>query len=220
MKTKKIKFTSATPQYEILKPVPASKLVPEWYRKMPGQSEKIETVKKCVPFLDALTSGYIIQLSADVYWNNEEKKFFSESSIKMESDHDPSQTEYVEIDERFDTQPHKWINSWEISTPKGYSCLFIHPLERTELPFYSFSGIVDTDKHPLSVNFPFVLKKDFSGLIPKGTPLIQIIPFKRDNWKSEVSDDKIYDRREIEYQVESPPFGWYKRNWWTKKEYR
>ena len=219
MSAKKIKFISSNPEFELASPIPASKVVPEWYRKMPGSRDKIETVKKCIPFLDALTAGYVITLDADVYWNEDQGKFFSESPIKMESDHSMVQTQDVEIDDRFHTQPHKWVNHWEIKTPKGYSCLFIHPLDRMDLPFYSFTGIVDTDKHPLVINFPFVMKKGFSGLIPKGTPLIQVIPFKRDNWKSEISDDKPYDREEIEYKVQNPPFNWYKRNWWTKKFY-
>lgn len=219
MSTKKIKFISSHPEFKLSPPIPSSRLVPEWYRTMPGSRNNIETVKKCIPFLDALTSGYMITLDADVYWNEETKKFHSESPIDMQSDHDISQIQDVEIDDRFDTQPHKWINHWEIKTPKGYSCLFIHPLDRLDLPFYSITGIVDTDKHPLVINFPFLFKKGFSGVIPKGTPIIQVIPFKRDNWKSEISDDKPYDRDEIEYKAQNPPFGWYKRNWWTKKSY-
>lgn len=219
MSTKKITFISSHPEFKISPPIPASRIVPEWYRTMPGSRDKVETVKKCIPFLDALTAGYVITLDADVYWNEESKTFHSESPIQMQSDHMQSQTQDVNIDDRFDSQPHKWVNHWEIRTPKGYSCLFIHPLERTDLPFYSLTGIVDTDKHPLVVNFPFLFKKGFSGVIPKGTPIIQVIPFKRDNWKSEISDDKPYDKDHIEYEAQSPPFGWYKRKWWTKKFY-
>jgi hypothetical protein len=218
--SKKIKFISSSPEYKVPYPIPASKVVPQWYRKMPGSKNLTETVKKCVPFLDALTSGYVITLPVDVYWNEEAQKFMYDSPFSIESDHAAEQTDEVEIDKDYDEQPHKWINRWEIKTPKGYSCLFIHPLERTELPFYSFSGIVDTDKHPLVVNFPFVIKKGFSGLIPAGTPIIQIIPFKRDKWESVIVDDREYNRDVEEYKVQNPPFGWYKRNWWTKKEYR
>jgi hypothetical protein len=48
-------------------------------------------------------------------------------------------------------------------------------------------AIVDTDKHPIMVNFPFFLKENFSGVIPYGTPIVQVIPFKRENWKSKFS---------------------------------
>jgi hypothetical protein len=57
---------------------------------------------------------------------------------------------------------------------------------RDDLPFYSLPSIVDTDRHPAPVNFPFFLRKDFTGILESGTPIMQIIPFKREEWKSEV----------------------------------
>lgn len=220
MRTKKIIFKSDKPNLEILKPAPASKFVPEWFRTMLGVKDGIETVKKCVPFLDSLTVGYTIPLTADVVWDNDKKKFLSQANIEINSDHYITQSDNIPIPTEFDSQPHKWLNSWYIKTPKGYSTMFIHPLNRPDLPFYSFTGIVDTDKHPVIVNFPFVLRKDFSGVIPAGTPIIQAIPFKRDGWDSTVIDygmPYVYDK---EYEVDTPPYSWYKRKWWTKKVYR
>ena len=217
--TKTIKFISSQPQFNISHPLPASKLVPEWYRKMPGVGEGIETVKKCVPILDALTSGYVITLPTDVYFDGSNKQFWSDSPFPINSDHHSIQTQDVEIDPDFDSQPHKWINLWKIKTPKGYSCLFIHPLNRTDLPFKSFTGVVDTDKHPLIINFPFVMKKDFSGRIPAGTPIIQIIPFKREDWKSDIVDNLQYKEDPRQHEVDLPPYNWYKRNFWSRKIY-
>jgi hypothetical protein len=98
--------------------------------------------------------------------------------------------------------------------------LFIHPLNSGDTPFHSFSGIVDTDKHPVTVNFPFLIRKDFEGNIPAGTPMIQVIPFKRDKWESKVIDNKEFTEPKEFYRIFNPPFGQYKRNWWTKKEFR
>ena len=217
--TKKIKFISSRPEYNIQKPIAASKMVPEWYRKMPGVADGTETVKKCVPILDALTSGYVITLPTDVYFDKENGSFWSDSPFPLNSNHHSIQTQGVEIDSNFNSQPHKWINSWNIKTPKGYSCLFTHPLNRGDLPFKSFTGIVDTDKHPLIINFPFVMKKEFSGRIPAGTPIIQIIPFKRDNWESKIIDDVEYKEDPRQYEVDIPPYNWYKRNFWNRKLY-
>lgn len=218
-KTKKIRFQSDKATIEVLPPIPSSRLVPAWYRKMKGVTDRVETVKKCVPVLDALTAGYMIPLTADLSWDSETQKFSSQGRIELVSGHIPSQTEDVSLPPEYATQPYKWINSWYIKTPPGYSTLFIHPLNRMDLPFYSFTGIVDTDKHPLVINFPFVFRKDFSGTIPAGTPLIQAIPFKRDNWETVMDDSGRSYSYQYEYEVEQPPFAWYKRKWWTKKIY-
>lgn len=218
-KNKKIVFHSENSELEIPHPQPSSRFVPKWYRTMDGVSQRIETVKKCVPVLDALTSGYIIPLHTDVVWNPESKMFSSNSRLMINSDHHSIQTQNVDLPPEYDPQPHKWINNWFIQTPPGYSTMFIHPLNRLDLPFYSFTGIVDTDKHPLAVNFPFVLRKDFNGVIPAGTPIIQAIPFKRDSWESEVIDTGPSHNYPKSYEIDQPPFGWYKRKWWQRKTY-
>jgi hypothetical protein len=218
-KNKKIKFISANTEVDLLKPIPASKAIPEWYRKMPRVVGGVQTVKTCVPVLDVLTAGYIIPLPAAVAWDESSKKFLSQANFDVNSDHYFTQTEDVVISEEYDSQPHKWINNWFIKTPPGYSTLFVHPMNRQDLPFYSFSGIVDTDKHPLIVNFPFVWKKNFKGIVPAGTPMVQAIPFKRDDWTSEVIDTGDSYRYDKTYEVMVPPFAWYKRLWWSRKRY-
>jgi hypothetical protein len=218
-KNKKIKFFSSKTEVDLLKPFPASKAVPDWYRKMPRVIEGIQTVKTCVPVLDILTAGYMIPLPASVKWDEASKDFLSQTSFEINSDHYPTQTQGVPVSEEYDPQPHKWINYWFIKTPPGYSTLFIHPANRQDLPFYSFSGIVDTDEHPLIINFPFLWKKDFRGIVPAGTPMIQAIPFKRDDWTSEVIDTgPSYDAPES-YLAMQPPFAWYKRTSWSKKRF-
>jgi len=94
----------------------------------------------------------------------------------------------------------KWVNQWIVKTPPGWSCLFVHPQHHEELPFRCLSAMVDTDKHPTPVNFPFFLRKGFSGLIPKDTPIIQVIPFKRESftatcgWDEEGILKKTWDK--------------------------
>ena len=79
-----------------------------------------------------------------------------------------------------------WSFDFSLKTPKGYSVLFCHPLNRFELPFQTFSGVVETDEYNQGTHFPFYIKKLNVGeiiIIKKGTPIVQIIPFKRENWK-------------------------------------
>jgi hypothetical protein len=218
MKTKKIKFQSTNVGVKFLHPQPASRLVPEWFRSLPGVNKGIETVKKCMPFLDSLTTGYMIVLSADVYYD---KNGFQEITKDLQiSTHDKTQIGTLPLTKEFDTQPYKWHNFFVSKTPKGYSTLFMHPANRVDLPFVSLTGIVETDKFPLAVNFPFLMKKDFSGVIPAGTPIIQAIPIKRENWETEVNDTKPWKQPSFVHTMHNPPFGFYKKHFWERKKYQ
>jgi hypothetical protein len=217
MRPKKVKFQTTHPQFDVPKPIPASKAMPDWYRKMAGVENQQMTIKKCVPFLDAMTSGYVISLAADVEFTGE--GVTNTSKIPVVTSHHPEQTKDLHVPPEYLSIAHKWENLFVMSTPKGYSTLFVHPLNRTDLPFMSISGVVDTDKHPVPVNFPFFIRKDFVGLIPAGTPIIQAIPFKRTSWESEV--DEVNFPKEVPglHQMHNPPFGYYKKHWWSRKTY-
>jgi hypothetical protein len=114
-------------------------------------------------------------------------------------------------------------NPWKfkiaLEVPKGYSFLITHPLNRYDLPFTTMSAIVDADFGLHGGQVPFFLKENFEGIIPMGTPIAQIIPFKRDNWISEKSlglwkKSDLNNKRA--YMVTS---GWYKKNHWKKKSF-
>jgi hypothetical protein len=225
MKKKTIEFRPRNASLDILPPRPASSFIPQWYKDTPAVADKVLTAKRCVPMIDSLSAGYIIPLPHDVHWDESKRDgnnmpYWSDAKTDLVSAHHDTQTEHFDINPAFGEHPYKWVSQWQISTPKGYSTLFFHPSNRTDLPFYSFSGFVDTDKHPLIVNFPFVIRDGFQGVIPKGTPMIQCIPVKREDWVMELEDmDKNYVYLK-EYEVFNPPFGWYKRNFWQKKRYQ
>src|SRR3954471_2982247 len=58
------------------RPIPAVQGIPEWFKTMPqrafsviAQNEQL-TVKKCPPFIDAMTYGFLIPLVADLRVEN------------------------------------------------------------------------------------------------------------------------------------------------------
>ena len=217
---KKIKFTSSYPELDIPLPIPAAKVIPEWYRKMPRVNAGKPTVKTCIPFLDAMTAGYIITLASDVYVDGETAEYSTSATIPVISSHFNEQTQHVLVGDDLNPSPLKWGNSFYITTPKGYSCHITHPANREELPFKTLTGVVDTDTHPVIINFPFLIKKGFKGIIPAGTPIAQITPFKRDDWVAEIIDDREPKHYLAAYELLSPPYNWYKRLWWKKKKYQ
>ena len=215
--TKKINFYSVDPSLQINHPQPTSRYLPEWFRKLPGVNEGIETIKKCMPFLDSFTTGYFITLSADVYVDANGIQQISK--VPIVNEHHSSQIEGIILPPEYSSKPYKWINQFYTKTPKGYSTMIVHPLNRFDLPFYTLSGIVETDKFDVPVNFPFFVRKDFVGVISAGTPIAQLIPFKRENWKSKVEDKKQKRLPAYVFTMHNPPFGFYKKNFWTRKKY-
>jgi hypothetical protein len=164
-----------------------------------------------------MTAGYTLTLAADVFFNRGIVQDISITHV-VESHADP-QIGNLKITPEYYETVYKWINSFVLKTPKGYSTLFVHPINRIDLPFYSFSGLVDTDNFPLEVNFPFLIKKDFVGIIPAGTPIAQAIPVKRETWSSSVEDSSDYYRPAFTHTMHNPPFNYYKKNFWTRKKY-
>jgi len=111
------------------------------------------------------------------------KGIVSEYSYSPIGFHDPSQiagTPFFDED-RFII---KFNNLWSIEAPPGYSLLFTHPVNRTDLPFTTLAGFVDCDTfHDTPVAFPARWHDpSFNGVLPKGTPVAQCLPVKRESW--------------------------------------
>jgi hypothetical protein len=179
------------------RPIPAVFGLPDWFKHLPQKASNPtmgaegSTVKKCPPFIDAMTYGFLLPLAADLVvrdgefsWDFEVPKgFVSEYSHSPIGFHDPSQvagTPYFN-DDRFII---KFNNFWTIEAPLGYSILFTHPVNRAELPFTTLTGLVDCDAfHDNPINFPAHWHDaGFSGVLPKGTPVAQCLPVKRESW--------------------------------------
>jgi hypothetical protein len=174
----------------------------------------------CMPFLDSLTTGYIQETWCDIYIQkeNQEIKFYFSDSPKIIGVRKKMAISIFENE--FYPIEFEWSIEWINKTPKNYSVLISHPLNRLDLPFYTLSGIIDSDvyHHAPSGNLPFYIKNGFEGLIPKGTPMYQIIPIKRDSWKKETKKYSIENKKRFKKQNEVF-WEFYKKTLWNKKEY-
>jgi len=98
--------------------------------------------------------------------------------------------------------------------------LLMHPSQRHDLPFFTLTAIVDTDKFPNKLHLPFFIKEGFEGIIEAGTPIAQIIPIKRDVWKSEKKS--FQEKTHILYNnaMQINFIRAYKNKIWSRKVYR
>lgn len=228
-------------EFEIqLKPYPAVKQLPKWFLDMEPykdsqsiypQDSKLHfrgrvanaTFKKCVPLLDGMSAGYIIPLWTDVMV--EQNDGFPDIFWKTKYDvfllHGESSRE-ITPPTGYDQIVYKYLNCWIPQTPKGYSCLVVSPLGHNDLPFKAIPAVVDTDKSTLELIFPMWFKTGFEGIVEKGTPMVQIIPFKRDDWDSSFDyyeDGEYYNIIE-EKNFNSTMVGHYLKNHHSKKKFK
>jgi hypothetical protein len=207
-------------------PKPAGRFIPEEYKKLERHTKNNlhqPTLKTCVPFLDAMTSGYIIPFDQDYVVDPIEDDFSVVPANKEQDDfgfHNSTQLpdSWKEISGK---NAGKFHNKWLIKTPPGYSCLFIKPINRLEPRFEIISGIVDTDVYINTIHFPFILhKRDEQFLIKKGDPMVQVIPFKREPWNSWSG---FYHEKEHGKTLNTLLSKWmdrYKTMFWKKKSWK
>jgi hypothetical protein len=244
METQKAKFVtnrfwlnSKSPS----KPVPASKLIPDWYSKGdrffkdPNTQEyvkqedggKIPTWKACHSFMDSMISGYMLLTPCDIHFfindkndidvriDDKKNNSFCTTRSPMPQFHHPS---------GYYKTHFSWLIDWGVVLPEGYSALYLTPMNRFDLPFINTTGIIDNDKVHISGNLPFFLLEGWTGTLPAGTPFCQVFPFKRENWESEivVEDPRILPKKNhensLKYRI--PDGGVYKDVDWERRSYQ
>ena len=235
LKNNKVLFMPKDKDTEICIPRPQSskKYIPEWFKNMPVEIKKIDglesdfTAKKCIPFMDSLTSGYTQELACDIYIDCKTDEddpiinyrwFGPFRPLSTRKENSGSSNSMPHFPGYYKTEFH-WNTFWEPKTPFGYSTFYFHPANRFDLPFITHNGIIDTDNWPVTGPIPFVIKKGFSGLIPAGTPIYQMLFIKRDKWDSKEGKYDEIDDKKLQFSVNKFKSNGYKKQIWSRKEY-
>jgi hypothetical protein len=228
--SKIITFTNVL-GFDFFPPKPAVKEIPDWYKNTPeyvsDQGKKItdpndsaHTIKKCIPVFDSITAGYILYTQVDVQVSLQDGLplylWPEQNAIVL---HSKQQAPLYPA--KNEAPFPKWNNPYAITTPPGYSILFTQPMHRKSV-FTILDGIVDTDKYKAPVSFPFVLNDvKWEGIIPAGTPMVQVIPFKRESWEHKIGSTKeLKEQSMVTAKLKTLFFNSYKKQFWHKKEYR
>ena len=220
-------------------------------KKPNGSGGTSATIKRCMPVFDAIAAGYIITSYVDIYVSQTDVFYADKSYYDKTGKTRSLSKVQIKKRNLKETMPHyewpsyspidfhssdqlpnypnnpghisypKWINPWGITTPPGYSTLFIAPMHRSSV-FTILEGVVDTDEYNAAVNFPFVLNDiSYEGLIPAGTPIAQVIPFKRDSWEMQIgSVEESKSQFKITQALRTKFFDSYKSQFRQSKEYK
>jgi hypothetical protein len=232
---KTIEFLPADEVVEALldKPKPAMNYIPQYWKeaerfaggKLSLKEGYNAALKSCSPFLDTFLTGYIIELWQDVMVSRDEFGNYNFDSADYTLGHpvqpqDPKFIKTLPRPKGFSDNLYTWTLPWAIRTPAGYSTIYTQPFNRYDLPFITTSGIVDTDGLSLAGNLPFFIQEGFQGIIEKGTPIAQVIPFKRENWDSKKAEFNEVETIKNKWLVRSSFSGVYKKKFWHRKNFK
>ena len=216
--------------------VPSKSVIPEWYRKIPKWANNEiftmdegvnQTVKQCMPFLDALSCGYVATLPYDlvvkvkedgspyIVWNDELTNTPNTPGWRPKIAHENI------VPKGYYPTEYTWNSCVSFEVPSGYNMLITHPLNRHDLPFLTLTGIIEGNftVQPHG-SLPFYIREGFEGLIRQGTPIFQIIPFRVESWHSK-KESGLAEQGLINQKASALVFnGWYKNKFWTRKEYK
>lgn len=179
----------------IAEPSAAKSAMPEWFKRLPPVDTTAQsttnnglTVKRCMPFLDALTLGWIMPLAATVRLEVADGGKVVNAGWDFDREMVSYHPDFQVAGHAFGQGPAcKFHNFWTIATPPGWSVLVMPPLNRPNPVFEILSGVVDTDTYRSPVHFPFFLKaRDGLHEIEKGTPIAQIVAFRRTEPRADI----------------------------------
>ena len=206
------------------------------------------TIKRCIPVLDSMLMGYIVTTVSEIYvlpfegdmsasaasCPQEEFVLNSTYPVRLsglpQSDitwHEYGQALTHPLQQKYGQRMQKVYTPWLFMSPPGYSSIITNPLNNPNPYFEVVPGVMDTDVFFPKINFMLVYKDPtFHGIIPAGTPIAQVIPFKRESWSSYISDaeedrDEMVEKRSKIFSKLSTVFhAPYRKFFWSKKEFK
>ena len=204
------------PGYRAHLPEPrlARTALPDWLRTMPATvaseiaGAEVRTLKQCPPFVDAMQTGILFPLIADL--TIADGAFSWDTGLPVHPVARLTRAPIgVHVPEQATGAPFadptrfivKFINHWTIALPQGWSLLVGHPFNREDLPFRTLWGVVDAFPDGL-IHFPALWTDiGFAGTLPRGTPVAQAVPVRREALELDIAEmDEAALQRHLELE--------------------
>ena len=190
--------------------VPAKDAKPKWFKDQPlmtedGMNSKLShppqvhtslanelTIAGCPAVRDYYETGYVVKAWCDILIT---KNDFGEIIVQTPNK-DLNPFEFLPVDKlipndtthKFKNPIIRLVSFIEMTTSKGISLLQLSCLDGYP-GITIFEGIVPADVYPVELKVPFVFTEDFEEVfIPYGTPLLRLIPMKREIFHREVEE--------------------------------
>jgi hypothetical protein len=221
-------------------PCPTAKVIPKWWHDADiyikdfygnpvsnanKDGGKMLNFKACPAMLDTFTTGYTLVTPCDIEFYEKNNRIKAKVPLKFDDfvGERPA-SDGFQVPFGYDKNHFHWYANWAPQLPEGYSSLYVQPINHFDLPWLTVGGIIDSDKVTTSGLIPFFIQNGFTGVVPAGTPYLQIIPFKREDWESDFIFHKPIDIMQKAMKTSetfrTPEGGVYKKKFWTRRRYK
>ncbi len=221
-------------------PKPMAKAIPKWWldadiyikdfygnpvSNQLNDGGKALNFKACPAMLDTFTTGYTLVTPCEIEFYEKNGRIKARTPAKFDDFvGERGISQGFQTPNGYEENHFHWYANWAPELPEGYSSLYVQPVNHFDLPWITVGGIIDSDKVTTSGLIPFFIKNGFVGIVPEGTPYLQIIPFKREDWESKIVFHKAVDimakTKEVSDLFRKPEGGVYKKLFWTRRKYK
>lgn len=218
-----IKFKSFIGDFSVATPVTvAGKIKAKW---MSSQTDK--KFAQCPGMWDYANAGYIITAHADIHIkankvgvivqvvsNNLDNKTLQAAQF------DFSIVEGMATIDNVKEHAAKIPLPWSVQAKSGYSAYVLPALMHSDYldKLFIYPGIVDFDNFH-TINFVFSPIKECEFVIYAGTPLLQVIPFKREKITAECGKTTDSERDKHLFSYPSKMRNYYRKFLYGRKSY-
>lgn len=226
-----ISFKSIFGNFAVTSPVEcAKKIDSSWQREL----LKNKNLNKCPGLTDFYDSGYIISAHCDIHIKaNKAGVICKLENLRNNPDYpsvqksldpsimDPTFASSIITDDSVKKIVYKIPLPWSVTTKPGYSAYVLPSYLHYNFSdkIFIYPGVVDYDKGFGVINFIFSPLKECEFKITSGTPLLHILPYKREKFTAECDKASINESDLHFFSFPSKARQYYRRHFWSKKEY-
>ena len=196
---KKIKFY--TDDQQVMKdfpPKPITMDMPKWLENVKDSNQF--NITNCAPAMDMMSSGYVLYNAWETILTEKVLNFKKGIELNTQNQRptlrkiNPSvySGECMPI-EKGPFSYFRLETDFKVVTPPGYSCLVMQPYYDFNSKFTVLPGIIDTDRYDWVITAMAYTKEKELRILP-GEKIVQIIPFKRDEWQMETKHTLMYSQ--------------------------
>jgi len=120
---------------------------------------KIPTWKACPAIMDSFLTGYVLKTPCDlVFYKNKDGVINVKAEDLKHKDFCTKRSPMPQFEHpRGYYKDHfAWSPDWGLEVPEGYSCLYITPMNRFDLPFLNTQELLITTRCIFLGHFPFL----------------------------------------------------------------